>query len=238
MHANGFAIGADGRFTPNALIGFAYSTMWGENKFKNGGKMDQDTYMFAIYSDLCLGKLGMGKLDLSTFAAYGFSRNHAKLPTSNTKWNGHTYMLNARLNYNMEVTQHTLLSPYVRLTWLYGKAESCRGEDVLVFGKQSMSFLQANIGVRCQHRIDSRWGIWGNIAVNPELYRRNPKGRIYDDMYVFDAYGSNPGRLGMNVSVGVHYSITDQWMLTTSYSLQTSSNFHQQTIQAGASYSF
>lgn len=236
--SSGFAIGGDTQIASNALIGLSYSQTWGKDKYKDAGHTDIDNYVIALYSDICLGQKGPGKLGLSLYAGYGMSRYDAKVPGSNAKWNGDNYLTAFKFNYHYIVSENTVVTPYVGMLWQFGRADSCTSDSNILFGKQDMSVLQMNIGVLTQHRINDKWGISGNLGINPDLYRRNPKGTAILNGVVIDTDCMNPGRVSMNVDVGTYYRITPQWTLNASYGLDFASHATQQTMQVGVSYAF
>ena len=50
--------------------------------------------------------------------------------------------------------------------------------------------------------------------------------------------GMNPGRTGVNVTVGASYSLTEDWSVNASYTGEVVENATSHSVNAGATYKF
>ena len=67
-----------------------------------------------------------------------------------------------------------------------------------------------------------------------DLVRNNPTA----DLGGMRLRGSNPGRAGINLSVGAAHRVSDDWSLNDSYSFELVQNVTSHSLNVGASYSF
>jgi outer membrane autotransporter protein len=97
----------------------------------------------------------------------------------------------------------------------------------------SIQNLRAEIGVGASHAI-GKLGVYGEVAVHQDLVRHNPTVTTPDARY----RGMNPGRTGLNFTVGASYSLTDQWSVNASYTGEIVENANAHSASVGATYKF
>ena len=70
--------------------------------------------------------------------------------------------------------------------------------------------------------------------MHQDLVRHNPTVTTPDARY----RGMNPGRTGLNFTVGASYSLSDQWSVNASYTGEIVENANAHSVNVGATYKF
>lgn len=76
--------------------------------------------------------------------------------------------------------------------------------------------------------------VYGELGLVGDMIRSNPKANLSG----YRTYGSNPGRVGINMSVGGVYKLNEDWNVNASYNLELMENVTSHSFNIGAGYSF
>ena len=97
----------------------------------------------------------------------------------------------------------------------------------------SLQNLRAEIGVGASHRT-GKLGVFGEIALHQDIARNNPT----VSMEGVRSTGMNPGRTGINFTIGASYELSDKWSVNASYTGEFVENANAHSANVGASYKF
>ncbi|MBR5213982.1 MAG: outer membrane beta-barrel protein, partial [Akkermansia sp.] len=75
---------------------------------------------------------------------------------------------------------------------------------------------------------------YGELSFIGDVVRNNPTA----DLGGLRSHGTNPGRAGMNLSVGATHRINDDWSINATYNLELMQNITSHGLNVGATYSF
>jgi len=223
---SGAVFGAEMNATDAHSIGLAMGVTWGEINTLSTYKVDQDSTHLAAYGQSRLGK----SLTLDWSAAYGRSENDADILGSSYDWTQHALQLDARLSYAYALNERTTLRGFGGMQYLHidsDTPEKGMKED-------SMQNVRVEVGVGATYMATAKTALYGEVSFIGDIVRDNPATHIGGTC----RGGSNPGRAGMNMTVGATHVLNENWSLNASYNmeLQPRANAHNATI--GATYRF
>jgi hypothetical protein len=98
----------------------------------------------------------------------------------------------------------------------------------------SLQNLRAELGVGASHKCSESTMVFGELSFIGDMVRNNPTAAIGD----YRTHGTNPGRVGLNLSVGAQHQLSEDWSVNASYSLELMENSTSHSLNVGASYSF
>ena len=219
-NVSGAALGIETTIGESSLLGLAMGNSWTQVTPHGFSRVKQDTTHFGLYaqtnwnSGICL--------DWS--AAYG--RSESTLQAE--EWNQKHLQVNGRLSYGRAISSNTELRGFGGVQYYASDAGNIEGATT-----GSLQNVRAEIGVGAS-RSSGKWGLYGELALHQDVVRHNP-------VTNFDGYrtqGMNPGRCGVNVTVGAGYSISEHWSLNASYTGEFVENANIHSANFGASYKF
>ena len=143
-------------------------------------------------------------------------------------WSQKHLQLDGRVSYNHELTASTVLSPFAGVQYYASDSATVDGTNA-----GSLQNLRAEIGVAASRRM-GKLGVFGEIAVHQDIARNNP----VVDMNGTRSTGMNPGRMGLNFTVGASYELSDKWSVNASYTGEFVENANAHSANIGASYKF
>ncbi|MBQ3526456.1 MAG: autotransporter domain-containing protein, partial [Akkermansia sp.] len=98
----------------------------------------------------------------------------------------------------------------------------------------SVQNLRGELGIGASHKCSDSTLVFGELSFVGDMVRNNPTA----DLGGMRLRGSNPGRAGINLSVGAAHRLSDDWSLNASYSFELMQNVTSHSLNVGASYSF
>jgi uncharacterized protein with beta-barrel porin domain len=168
-------------------------------------------------------------LTLSWMATHTRTESEATILGAPYSWSQDALQLDARLTWGKSLSEKTAVSAFAGLQYLATDSGECSG---LKTG--SLQNFRAEIGVGASHKLGENTLVFGELSFIGDMVRNNPTATIGD----YRTHGTNPGRMGLNLSVGAAYQITEDWSLNASYSLELMENSTSHSLNVGASYSF
>ena len=219
-NVSGGAFGLETQVGRASLFGLALGNSWTRVSAHGFGSIEQDTTHLGIY-----GRSNWSSgIAADWSAAYGRSESE----TMGSDWSQKHLQLDGRVSYNHELTASTVLSPFAGVQYYASDSATVDGTST-----GSLQNLRAEIGVGASHRT-GRLGVYGEIALHQDIARNNPKVEMEGLRYS----GMNPGRTGLNFTVGASYELTEKWSVNASYTGEFVENANAHSANVGASYKF
>ena len=222
---SGAAFGVEGRVGEKSTLGVAIGNSWGKVSTFSAFPVDQDSMHVGIYGNHTLTK----SLTLSWMATHTRTESEATILGAPYSWSQDALLLDARLTWGKNISEKTAVSAFAGLQYLATDSGECAG---LKTG--SLQNLRAELGVGASHKLDENTLVFGELSFIGDMVRNNPTAAIGD----YRTHGTNPGRVGLNLSVGAQHQLSEDWSLNASYSLELMENCTGHSLNVGASYSF
>ena len=219
-NVSGGAFGLETQVGRASLFGMALGNSWTRVSAHGFGTIEQDTTHLGLYGQTNW-RSGIAA-DWS--AAYGRSESESM----GSDWNQKHLQLDGRVSYNHELNASTVLSPFAGVQYYASDAAGIGSTDT-----GSLQNLRAEIGVGASHRV-GKLGVFGEIAVHHDAARNNPSVSMEGSRYT----GMNPGRTGLNFTVGASYELNENWSMNASYTGEFVENANAHSANVGASYKF
>lgn len=224
----GGAIGAEHHFVSNRSIGIAAGYDWGKISPFSMDSIDQETAHVALYGRAASWDMGQkGTMNIDWSAA--LSNTTSETDCISSDWEQKHMQLDARLSYLHELTDKAM--GYVFTGVQYYAAEDATADYVNI---SSMQNLRTEIGAGLIYNATQRLVLRSEFSLYNDAMRHNPHVSANGIQYK----GTNPGRLGGSIGVGVSYKLTDQWDMHANYSFDTADNSTENNVNVGASFQF
>ena len=221
----GAAFGIEAHITDTSVLGLAVGNSWGKVSTFSAYPVDQDSTHAGIYGNHKLGDT----LSLSWMAAHTRTESDVNLAGMPCTWSQDALQLDARLTWAKSLNARTTVNAFGGLQYLATESGECNGIKT-----GSLQNLRAEIGVGTTHRFTGDTMAYGELSFIGDVVRNNPTA----DLGVLRSHGTNPGRAGMNLSVGATHRINDDWSVNATYNLELMQNITSHGLNAGATYSF
>ncbi len=216
----GGAIGMETQLGEGSLLGMALGNSWTRVSAHNYGTIKQDTTHLGIY-----GQTNWNKLSADWSAAYG--RSESKFNGSD--WSQKAIQLDGRLSYNHALSETVLLRGFGGVQYYASDSARVDGLDT-----GEVQNLRGEIGVGIV-RSTYKSSVYAELALHQDLVRDNPEVRSpFGQRY----QGTNPGRTGINFTIGGSYALSDQWSVNASYTAEVVENANAHSVNVGATYKF
>ncbi len=222
---SGAAFGVESRVGEKNTLGIAIGNSWGKVSTFSAFPVDQDSMHVGIYGNHTLTK----SLTLSWMATHTRTESEATILGAPYSWSQDALQLDARLTWGKSISEKTAVSAFAGLQYLATDSGECAG---LKTG--SLQNLRAELGVGASHKCSESTLVFGELSFIGDMVRNNPTAAIGD----YRTHGTNPGRVGLNLSVGAQHQLSEDWSLNASYSLELMENSTSHSLNVGASYSF
>ena len=219
-NVSGGVFGLETQVGRASLFGMALGNSWTRVSAHGFGTIEQDTTHLGLYGQTNW----RSGVTADWSAAYGRSESESM----GSEWNQKQLQLDGRVSYNHELNARTVLSPFAGLQYYASDSATIGTTDT-----GSLQNLRAEIGVGASHRT-GKLGVFGEIAVHQDLARNNPSVSMEGTRYT----GMNPGRTGLNFTVGASYELNAQWSVNASYTGEFVENANAHSANVGASYKF
>ncbi len=221
----GAAFGMEARLSEKSTVGLAIGNSWGKVSTFSAFPVDQDSTHQGIYGKHMLGS----STTLSWMAAHTRTESDAKLAGLPCDWTQDALQLDARVDKLFALSDRTTVSAFVGMQYLATDKGECGG-----LSTGSLQNLRGEIGVSAAHKATDKTYVYGELSFIGDMVRNNPTATVGD----YRSRGANPGRAGLNLSVGASYQLNDSWSLNGSYSLELMQNQTSHSANVGATYSF
>ena len=222
---SGAAFGMEARLSEKSTIGLAIGNSWGKVSTFSAFPVDQDSTHQGIYGKHILGN----STTLSWMAAHTRTESDAELAGMPCDWTQDALQLDARVDRLFALSDRTTVSAFVGMQYLATDKGECNG-----LSTGSLQNLRGEIGVSATHKATDKAYIYGELSFIGDMARNNPTATVGDYL----SRGANPGRAGLNLSVGASYQLNDSWSLNGSYSMELLQNQTSHSANVGATYSF
>ncbi len=216
----GGAIGMETQVGEGSLLGMALGNSWTRVSAHNYGSIKQDTTHLGLY-----GQTNWNKLSADWSAAYG--RSESKFNGSD--WSQRAIQLDGRLSYNHALSETVLLRGFGGVQYYASDSARVDGLDT-----GEVQNLRGEIGVGIV-RSTYKSSVYAELALHQDLVRDNPEVRSpFGQRY----HGTNPGRTGINFTIGGSYALSDQWSVNASYTAEVVENANAHSVNVDATYKF
>ncbi|MBQ8899398.1 MAG: autotransporter outer membrane beta-barrel domain-containing protein, partial [Akkermansia sp.] len=216
----GGAIGMETQVGEGSLLGMALGNSWTRVSAHNYGTIKQDTTHLGLY-----GQTNWNKLSADWSAAYG--RSESKVNGSD--WSQRAIQLDGRLSYNHALSETVLLRGFGGVQYYASDSARVDGLDT-----GEVQNLRGEIGVGIV-RSTQKSSVYAELALHQDRVRDNPEVRSpFGQRY----HGTNPGRTGINLTIGGSYALSDQWSVNASYTAEVVENANAHSVNVGATYKF
>ena len=219
-NVSGGAFGLETQVGRASLFGMALGNSRTRVSAHGFGTIEQDTSHLGIYGQTNW----RSGISADWSAAYGRSESESM----GSDWNQKHLQLDGRVSYNHELNARTVLSPFAGVQYYASDSASIGTTDT-----GSLQNLRAEIGVAASRRV-GKFGVYGEIALHQDIARNNPSVSMEGVRYT----GMNPGRAGLNFTVGASYELSDKWSVNASYTGEFVENANAHSANVGATYKF
>lgn len=221
----GAAFGMEALVSADSVLGLALGNSWGKVSPFSAYTVDQDSTHLGIYGSHKLNNT----LTLSWMATHTRTESEASIAGMRGKWAQDTLQLDTRLTWGTQLTARTALNAFGGLQYLATDSGEFNG-----IRTGSVQNLRAEIGVGASHQLSDSTFAYGELSFVGDMVRHNPT----VDLSGFRTHGANPGRMGLNLSVGASHSLNEDWSVNAAYHLELMHNSNSHSLNVGASYSF
>ena len=225
----GAAIGLERALPKNRSLGIAFGYDCGKVSPFNSAEVDQQSAHLALYGRAwshCLKNRAGVAVDW--VAAYG--QTDSEYDALNGKVSQNSLLLEGRVGYFRQVSERTSVRAFGSMQYFAMDSDSIG--DVRVGTLQN---LRMQLGAGISYKATNRTSVFGEAALHYDAMRHNPYVEANGERL---RNGSNPGRFGGNIAVGVDYQLNNDWSLRGSYSFEASSDNSEHNVNVGAVYSF
>lgn len=224
----GGAIGVERCFASLRTLGAAIGYDWGSVSPFKGAEVDQETAHFALYGRSVAQQVGAnGHIFLDWSAAVGNTTSDTA--TINGKWEQKHLQLDARVSYQHRMNDKVLASVFAGLQYFAAEDDAVGDTHI-----SSMQNLRTEAGVGLSYRVSDKVAVYGEASIYNDAMRHNPSTAINGIRFS----GTNPGRLGGNLSAGVTYELNEYWSLHGNYSFNMADDNREHNVNFGVSYEF
>ena len=224
----GAAVGAEHHFVSGRCIGVAMGYDWGKVSPFKMYSIDQDSTHLALYGRAAEWKLSQkGAIVLDWSAAV--SNTTSETDIIDGDWNQKNLQLDARVSYQHELSNKT--TGYAFAGVQYFAAEDATAGHVQV---SSMQNFRTEIGAGVIYKATQNTTLRAEGSVYNDAMRHNP----YVSSNGVKFNGTNPGRFGGSIDVGVNYQLNAKWNLHGNYSFDLADDSTEHNVNVGASYQF
>ena len=221
----GAAFGMEAHITDDSTLGIAVGNSWGKVSTFSAYPVDQDSTHAGIYGNHRLNDT----LSLSWMATHTRTESDVNLAGLPCSWSQDALQLDTRLTWTRFLDARTTVSAFAGLQYLATDSGECNGIKT-----GSLQNLRVEVGVGATHRFTGNTVGYGELSFIGDVVRNNPTA----DLGGIRAHGSNPGRAGLNLSVGASHRINEDWSVNASYNFELMQNSTSHGLNVGATYNF
>ena len=192
---SGAAFGVEGRVTEKSTLGVAIGNSWGKVSTFSAFPVDQDSMHIGIYGNHTLTE----SLTLSWMATHTRTESELNLLGLPYEWAQDALQLDARLTWATAISDKTTLRVFGGLQYLATDSGESNG-----LSTGSVQNLRGELGIGASHKCSDSTLVFGELSFVGDMVRNNPTA----DLGGMRLRGSNPGRAGINLSVGTAHSFS------------------------------
>jgi hypothetical protein len=218
------------QLTTRSSMGLAIGNSWGKVSTFGAPSIDQDTTHIALYGESALLQREKDALTLSWSAAYGRTNSDMTLNGRHSEWEQKALQLNARATYGYALSERTTLSGFAGLEYLTTDS----GDIAPGAASGSVQNLRGEIGVSLGHKFSDRSSMYAELSFVGDMVRNNPTAEVGG----VRSKGSNPGRAGINFSVGGSHALNENWSVNAAYNLELMQHANNHSANIGLSRKF
>ena len=222
----GAAVGMEQQLTEKSSLGLAIGESYGKVNSFTSARTKQDTLHTALYGQYSAVERSRDAVLLDWSAAYG--RTESKW--QGTEWEQKSVQLDARATWAHLLTADTTVSGFAGMQ--YFASESADIAPGIKSG--SVQNLRGEIGVGIGHKLTGKTRLFSELSFVGDMVRHNPT----SDVGGVRERGANPGRAGINFSVGGTHALNDKWSVNANYNLELMERANSHSANIGASYGF
>ena len=222
---SGASFGVEARLSENSLLGLAIGNSWGKVSTFSAFPVEHDSAHVGIYGNYSPCE----SLTLSWMLAYTRTETEALLAGIPCDWEQEALQADVRVTWAHSISERTSLRAFAGLQYLATDSGKCAG-----LSTGSLQNLRGEIGAGASLRLSDNTVVYGELGLVGDMIRSNPKANLSG----YRTYGSNPGRVGINMSVGGVYKLNEDWNVNASYNLELMENVTSHSFNIGAGYSF
>lgn len=250
-NGGGYAVGADRRFTPNAIFGAAFGNLYGKNKSRTwDSTVDQTSYVAMLYGAWRKQMSPDNMLNIRGTLGYGWTRN--KLDSyyaggsSNGKWENRMGFASLQASWDHNLNKGWTLTPFLGIEYTQVNQNSFTetGYDGRHFDRGNLKNLSLPVGVGISKSVQFSNGVlWVNslsASYVPDVVRDNPETRatrLIND-FSWTARGSRPDRNAVRINYNSTVVINPKWTAYAGYEFEGRSKSTYHRVNAGVSYAF
>lgn len=249
----GAAVGVDHAFTKNTVVGVAFGCTWGENEAKedngyyNGGSIDQDAKMVALYGVHKFQTKGLlNDVKLSAFAAYGMFENDSTrnaLKTGNkadAEWDSDAWVLSASLSRDITTDSGVVFTPYVGVEYTTAGMDDFTEKGKSYSADYSADEDYSNLSVKVGVGVSKTYGSitpYANVAFISDVDRTAGEVTATGKRTI-TGKSALPGRNGFELGVGATWQLTENLDVNAGYSAEIRDKATEQNARVGIGYTF
>ena len=227
---SGAAFGMEQRLSTTGTLGLAIGNSWGKVSPFTASAIDQDTLHVALYGEHTLRSTATSALTLDWAATYGRTESEAHLRDIRDEWEQKSLLLNTRLTYTHALNERSSVSTFAGLEYL----ATDNGELADGASTGSVQYLRVEIGAGIAHRLTERSSMFAELSFIGDVVRHNPTAAIGS----YRSKGANPGRAGIEFSLGGRYELDNNWSANASYNLELLQRANNHSANVGLSREF
>ena len=204
----GAAVGMEQQLTEKSSLGLALGESYGKVNSFTSARTKQDTLHTALYGQYRAVERSRDAVLLDWSAAYG--RTESKW--QGTEWEQKSVQLDARATWAHQLTADTTVSGFAGMQ--YFASESA--DIALGIKSGSVQNLRGEFGVGVGHKLTGKTRLFSELSFVGDMVRHNPTAQTEGQR----ERGANPGRAGINFSVGGTHALNERWSVNASYNLE------------------
>ena len=204
----GAAVGMEQQLTEKSSLGLAIGESYGKVNSFTSARTKQDTLHTALYGQYRAVERSRDAVLLDWSAAYG--RTESKW--QGTEWEQKSVQLDARATWAHQLTADTTVSGFAGMQ--YFASESADIAPGIKSG--SVQNLRGELGVGVGHKLTGKTRLFSELSFVGDMVRHNPTAQTEGQR----ERGANPGRAGINFSVGGTHALNERWSVNVSYNLE------------------
>ena len=249
----GAAVGVDHAFTKNTVVGVAFGCTWGENEAKedngyyNGGSIDQDAKMIALYGVHKFQTKGLlNDVKLSAFAAYGMFENDSTrngLKTGNkadAEWDSDAWVLSASLSRDITTDSGVVFTPYVGVEYTTAGMDDFTEKGKSYSADYSADEDYSNLSVKVGVGVSKTYGSitpYANVAFISDIDRTSGEVTATGKRTI-TGKSALPGRNGFELGVGATWQLSENLDVNAGYSAEIRDKATEHNARLGVGYTF
>lgn len=238
----GLALGFDGDVTSSWNVGFAFAYINSaveSNLAAGSHTIDMDSYQTKVYATNMLDDVTAVNLQVGVgLSNYDSNRRLFSGATAAADYDSWNTQLSAELERSYQVSDHTMMTPYVHADYSYvdveGYSETGAGVLSLNVGADSADSLIIGAGVKTSHAVSTSLLLMADMGIGYDVLtdRSNLTSSFAGGGANFTTEGMKPDEVVYNAGLSAKYSLENGTEITASYNLDGRQDYTDQSISA------